>query len=102
MRGEATAPAGIRISRRGDSAPVVCSPGTTAGDALARLDAKQARKAVAARVDGKVVDLAFPLERDAEVEAILPDSEDGLDVLRHSTAHLLAHAVQELFPGTQV
>jgi threonyl-tRNA synthetase len=53
-------------------------------------------------VDGRLVDLSHPLRADARVEPVLPDSAEGLEVLRHSTAHLLAQAVQELFPGTQV
>src|SRR5260370_42603825 len=57
---------------------------------------------VAARVNGKVVDLTRKLEQDAVVEPILVDSPDGLDVIRHSTAHLMAMAVQQLYPGTQV
>src|SRR5258707_4461683 len=57
---------------------------------------------VAARLDGKVVDLTRKIEHDANVEPVLVDSADGLDVIRHSTAHLMAMAVQQLFPGTQV
>jgi threonyl-tRNA synthetase len=57
---------------------------------------------VAARVDGKLVDLTRKLEHDAAVEPVLADSPEGLEVIRHSTAHLMAMAVQSLFPGTQV
>jgi threonyl-tRNA synthetase len=57
---------------------------------------------VAARVDGKLVDLTRKLEHDAAVEPVLADSPDGLEVIRHSTAHLMAMAVQSLYPGTQV
>jgi threonyl-tRNA synthetase len=57
---------------------------------------------VAAKVNGKVVDLGRTLESDATVEPVLADSPDGLDVIRHSTAHLMAMAVQQLYPGTQV
>src|ERR1700691_1833503 len=60
------------------------------------------RDLVAARVDGKVVDLTRKLDHDAAVETILADSPEGLDVIRHSTAHLMAMAVQALYPGTQV
>src|SRR5216683_527079 len=60
------------------------------------------RDLVAARVNGKVVDLTRKLEHDAVVEPILVDSAEGLDVIRHSTAHLMAMAVQQLYPGTQV
>ncbi|HJX11693.1 MAG TPA: threonine--tRNA ligase, partial [Candidatus Binatia bacterium] len=57
---------------------------------------------VAAKVDGRLVDLSRALEKDCALEWISVDSPEGLDVLRHSTAHLMAQAVQSLFPGTQV
>src|SRR3989454_1231000 len=57
---------------------------------------------IAAKVDGRPVDLNRPVEQDCFLEWISSDSPDGLDVLRHSTAHLMAQAVQSLFPGTQV
>jgi len=60
------------------------------------------RDLVAARVNGKVVDLTRKLEHDASVEPVLADSPEGLEVIRHSTAHLMAMAVQSLYPGTQV
>jgi threonyl-tRNA synthetase len=61
-----------------------------------------ANNVIAAKIDGSPVDLSRPLERDCTVEWIAPESPEGLDVLRHSTAHLMAQAVQSLFPGTQV
>jgi threonyl-tRNA synthetase len=76
--------------------------GLSARDAIARRDRKAAEKAVAARIDGKLVDLSASVPDGAAVEAVLPDSSDGLEVIRHSTAHLMAQAVQELFRGTQV
>jgi threonyl-tRNA synthetase len=102
MTVEATAPAEIRVSLEGDGKSISCPRGTTVGDALRLLDGKRARKALAARVDGAVLDVTRELVEDAVLEPLLPDSPAGLDVLRHSTAHLLAQAVQELFPGTQV
>ncbi|MGH7843397.1 MAG: threonine--tRNA ligase [Candidatus Binataceae bacterium] len=66
------------------------------------LDLKANRDVIAARVDGKLVDLGRPLEQDAVVEPIAADSPEGLEIIRHSTAHLMAQAVQSLFPGTQV
>jgi threonyl-tRNA synthetase len=57
---------------------------------------------IAAKVDGRPVDLNRSVEQDCSLEWISIDSPDGLDVLRHSTAHLMAQAVQSLFPGTQV
>ncbi len=58
--------------------------------------------AIAAKIDGRAVDLQHAVESDCVLQWIFPDSPDGLDVLRHSTAHLMAQAVQSLFPGTQV
>src|SRR5437899_3302814 len=66
------------------------------------LDGKGSRDIVAARVNGTLVDLSRPIEGDATVEPVAADSPAGLDVLRHSTAHLMAQAVQSLYPGTQV
>ncbi len=60
------------------------------------------RDLVAARLNGKLVDLSRPLEENSAVEPVLADSAEGTDVIRHSTAHLMAMAVQSLFPGTQV
>jgi threonyl-tRNA synthetase len=61
-----------------------------------------AKNAVAAKVDGQMWDLTRPLERDSTVEIVLRNSADGLDVLRHDAAHVMAQAVQDLFPDTQV
>lgn len=60
------------------------------------------KTAIAAKVDGRPTDLGAAIDGDCALEFILPDSPDGLGVLRHSTAHLMAQAVQGLFPGTQV
>ncbi len=57
---------------------------------------------IAAKVDGRPVDLSRRLENDCSLAWVAVDSPEGLDVLRHSTAHLMAQAVQSLFPGTQV
>ncbi|HEY1266484.1 MAG TPA: threonine--tRNA ligase [Candidatus Binatia bacterium] len=57
---------------------------------------------VAAKIDGAAVDLSRAIERDCALDWIRLDSEDGIDILRHSTAHLMAQAVQSLYPGTQV
>jgi threonyl-tRNA synthetase len=60
------------------------------------------RDVIAAKVDGQLVDLSGALENNCALEWISTESPEGLDVLRHSTAHLMAQAVQSLFPGTQV
>lgn len=61
-----------------------------------------AKKVIAARVDDQLVDMNYILDKDAKVELITPETEEGLDVIRHSTAHLMAQAVIRLFPGTKV
>lgn len=61
-----------------------------------------ARNAVAIRVDGELWDLSRPIGQDAGVEIITRDSADGMDILRHDAAHVMAEAVKELFPETQV
>jgi threonyl-tRNA synthetase len=61
-----------------------------------------AKAARAGKVDGKVVDTSFVIDRDADVAIVTDRDPEGLEVLRHSTAHLLAYAVKELFPDAQV
>ncbi len=61
-----------------------------------------ARDAVAVRVDGRLWDLTRDIGHDAEIEIVTRDSEDGLEILRHDAAHVLAEAVKELWPETQV
>jgi threonyl-tRNA synthetase len=74
----------------------------TVEDIAASIGAGLARAALAGRVDGKLVDTSFLVDRDAEVTIVTVADRDGLEILRHSTAHLLAHAVKELFPDAQV
>jgi threonyl-tRNA synthetase len=61
-----------------------------------------AKAALAGEVDGRLVDTSYKLERDAKVSIITGKQEQGLEVIRHSTAHLLAQAVKQLFPEAQV
>ncbi|WP_297404383.1 threonine--tRNA ligase [uncultured Cetobacterium sp.] len=61
-----------------------------------------AKKAIGAKVDGVNVDMGYILDRDANIEIITPETEEGVEILKHSTAHLLAQAVIRLFPGTKV
>lgn len=61
-----------------------------------------ARAALAGKVNGKLVDTSFVIENDADLAIITDKDADGLEVIRHSTAHLLAYAVKELFPDAQV
>jgi len=61
-----------------------------------------AKAALAVKVDGEMRDLARPIERDAKVAIVTAKDPDALELLRHDAAHVLAQAVQELFPGTQI
>ncbi|MHB8418889.1 MAG: threonine--tRNA ligase [Myxococcales bacterium] len=61
-----------------------------------------AKAALVAKVDGELMDLSRPLERDAALEVVTPKSPEALEVARHDAAHVVASVVQRLFPGTQV
>ncbi|MFC0133319.1 threonine--tRNA ligase [Massilia eurypsychrophila] len=74
----------------------------TVAQVAASIGTGLAKAALAGKVDGKVVDTSHLIERDAELAIITDKDPEGLDVIRHSTAHLLAHAVKELFPEAQV
>ncbi|MGE0679430.1 MAG: threonine--tRNA ligase [Candidatus Binatia bacterium] len=63
---------------------------------------QNSRKSVAVKVNGKILDLSHCLTTDCELEPVAPDSPDGLEVLRHSTAHLMAQAVKRLFSSVQI
>src|SRR5438067_11445623 len=76
--------------------------GATVADVAASIGRGLAKAAIAGNVNGKVVDVYTPVPDNAKIEIVTPKSEAGLDTIRHSTAHLMAMAVQELFPGTQV
>jgi threonyl-tRNA synthetase len=77
--------------------------GTTPADIAAAIGPGLAKAALAARVDGALIDLARPLDHDASLALITArDEADALDLVRHDYAHVLAEAVQNLFPGTQI
>lgn len=83
-------------STRGFSAPV-------SGLAIAQsIGAGLAKAAVAVRVDGALWDLTRPIEHDAAIEIVTRDAADGVELLRHDAAHVMAEAVKELYPETQV
>ncbi len=71
-------------------------------DVAASIGAGLAKAALAGRVDGKLVDTSFLIDHDANLAIVTDKDKDGVDILRHSTAHLLAYAVKELFPDAQV
>ena len=75
--------------------------GATTADVAASIGSRLAKAAVAARVGGEEWDLGRPLPDGAEVAIITADSDEGRHVLRHSTAHVLAQAVTQLFPGAK-
>jgi threonyl-tRNA synthetase len=74
----------------------------TVADVAASIGRRLAKDAIAGKVNGKAVDVYARVPEGAKIEIVTPKSEAGLDTIRHSTAHLMAMAVQELFPGTQV
>ncbi len=74
----------------------------TVADVAASIGAGLAKAALAGKVDGKVVDTSYLIDRDMSLAIVTDKDADGLEVIRHSTAHLLAYAVKELFPEAQV
>jgi threonyl-tRNA synthetase len=76
--------------------------GTTGADVAASISKSLAKKAVAVVLDGALADLADPIARDARIEIVTRDDDRALELIRHDCAHVLAEAVQELWPGTQV
>src|SRR5215204_3299532 len=75
--------------------------GTTPGEVAGGISPRLAKAALAAAVEDRLVDLSYPIEKDARVRVLTQDSPEALHVYRHSTAHLLAAAVTHLFPGAQ-
>jgi threonyl-tRNA synthetase len=74
----------------------------TGADAAAAIGAGLARAALAVKVDGELRDLAAPLHDGARLEIVTPSSDDALELLRHDTAHVLAAAVMDLYPGVKI
>ncbi|KJS57203.1 threonine--tRNA ligase [Streptomyces rubellomurinus subsp. indigoferus] len=87
----------VIISREPDREERVVTTGTTAAELFA-----DDRSIIAARVGGQLKDLAYAVQDGDEVEPVAIDSKDGLDILRHSTAHVMAQAVQQLFPEAKL
>ncbi|HEY6896342.1 MAG TPA: threonine--tRNA ligase [Rhodocyclaceae bacterium] len=74
----------------------------TVAEVAASIGAGLAKAALAGRVDGTLVDTSYRIETDVQLAIVTDKDADGLEVIRHSTAHLLAYAVKELFPEAQV
>src|SRR4029077_11648708 len=78
------------------------APGTTGLDIAKGISPSLAKRTVAMALDGTVVDLADPIERDAKIEFLNREDPRALELIRHDAAHVLAEAQQSLWPGTQV
>jgi threonyl-tRNA synthetase len=85
-----------------DGAKRVVEAGQTAGQVAASIAKSLEKKAVAAIVNGVLVDLSDPILADATLQIVTRDDDRALELIRHDAAHVLAEAVQELHPGTQV
>jgi threonyl-tRNA synthetase len=85
-----------------DGAQRAYASGTSGLDIAKGISPSLAKRTVAMALDGMVTDLADPIERDARIDFINRDDPRALELIRHDCAHVLAEAVQELFPGTQV
>ncbi len=75
--------------------------GISGYDIAKGISSSLAKKAVAVKVDGVLVDMSEPLNEGGAFEIVMRDDEDALELIRHDCAHVMAEAVQELFPGTQ-
>src|SRR5512140_763863 len=79
------------------------APGTRVGEFVKeQIGPGLAKAAYVARVDGQLVDLSRPLDRDARLEVVTTKNPEALEVARHDAAHVMASVVQRLYPGTQV
>src|SRR3954462_9836092 len=85
-----------------DGATRQVEQGVSARDVAAGISKSLEKKAVAAVVNGTLADLADPITTDASLRIVTRDDPEALELIRHDCAHVLAEAVQELFPGTQV
>ena len=85
-----------------DGSQRVFSQPVSVRDVAADIGAGLAKAALAGKVDGVLVDTSYVIDRDAAVAIITERDEEGLEIIRHSSAHLLAHAVKQLFPSAQV
>ena len=76
--------------------------GISAGEALERLRVKKGNPAVAAKINGELVDLSSPLEQDCTIEPLNQNNEETLEILRHTASHVMAQAVQSLYPEAKI
>ncbi|MFG1392901.1 threonine--tRNA ligase [Xanthobacter agilis] len=85
-----------------DGAQRAYAAGTSGADIAAQISKSLAKKAIAVTLDGQLADLAEPISRDAKIEIVTRDDSRALEMIRHDCAHVLAEAVQSIWPGTQV
>ncbi|MBN2060558.1 MAG: threonine--tRNA ligase [Deltaproteobacteria bacterium] len=91
-----------KVSLKDQAAMDIEADALSAAEALKQLRIKDADKAVAVKVNGNLQDLSAGLTLEAELEPVFLDSTEGIEIMRHSTSHVMAMAVQELFPGVKV
>ena len=85
-----------------DGRELSVKPGEKARDVAERIGKRLARDAVVAKLNGEIIDLDAPLNGGGDFEVVTKDSAEGLEVLRHSTAHAMAQAILELYPGSKL
>src|SRR5215212_7219296 len=85
-----------------DGKQLEIEPGEKARDVAQKIGKRLARDAVVAKLDGNLIDLDAPLNGGGDFEVITSESSEGLEVLRHSTAHAMAQAIVELYPGSKL
>ncbi len=85
-----------------DGAVKEFAAGTTAEEVAASISPGLRKKAFAAKLNGHAIDYRRPIEEDGTIELIIPDSEEGLDLIRHSSAHLMAQAIKRLYPDETI
>ena len=76
--------------------------GVTGMDIATSISKSLAKACIAVRIDGELSDLSLPIDQDASIALVKRDNEEALEMIRHDAAHVMAEAVQDLFPGTQV
>jgi len=92
----------FKINLKGKPSEEIEAESLNAFQALQNLKVKGLDRVVAVKINGENRDLSSPIDSDAELEPIFLESEEGLEILRHSTSHVMAMAVEELFPGVKV
>src|SRR5215210_8027535 len=85
-----------------DGRELPIEPGEKAREVAEKIGKRLARDAVVAKLNGELIDLDAPLDGGGDFEVVTKDSAEGLEVLRHSTAHAMAQAILELYPGSKL